>query len=346
MYKVVAIGGTFDRLHKGHRNFISRAFELGRKVVIGLTSDIFVQSKFPISNFQFPIKIKKYIERKKELEKYLQAEGLFNRSKIVKIDDVYGPAVESRDIQSLVVTADTKIGAEKINRERVKRGFLPLSVKQVKMVNAQDRKPISSTRIRLGEIDRWGRVFSKLKIKSPIPDEIRMKLKKPIGVVIPGDSDDLNNIIPELKKRLMKLEPVMLITIGDEVTKIANLAGLMPDLAIIDFLVGRVQKYSDIKELYYDKFATDVLIVKNSPGNISPELINSSLKTIAQIVNDGKKRIIKVMGEEDLAGIPALLLAPLGSVILYGQPNKGVVVVEVTEEKKQELVNLLNDKRD
>ena len=45
MYKLVAIAGTFDRLHKGHRFFISEAFKQGEKVLIGLTSDAFAKAK-------------------------------------------------------------------------------------------------------------------------------------------------------------------------------------------------------------------------------------------------------------------------------------------------------------
>ncbi|MBM3212057.1 DUF359 domain-containing protein, partial [Candidatus Poribacteria bacterium] len=52
--------------------------------------------------------------------------------------------------------------------------------------------------------------------------------------------------------------------------------------------------------------------------------------------------VVKVIGEEDLAGVPAILLSPLGTVVLYGQPQQGIVVVEVSEEKKRQLLQLLD----
>ena len=51
---------------------------------------------------------------------------------------------------------------------------------------------------------------------------------------------------------------------------------------------------------------------------------------------------IKIQGEEDLLALPAILLAPLGSVVIYGQKDLGVVVVEVTEEKKEEVKKIIN----
>ena len=93
-YKSVAIGGTFDRLHKGHRYFIKQSFSYAQKVIIGLTADEFVKAK--ISNFKFQIsnknQISNYQTRKKDLIDFLKEEKLFNRSKIVQIDDVYGSA--------------------------------------------------------------------------------------------------------------------------------------------------------------------------------------------------------------------------------------------------------------
>lgn len=47
-FHTVAIAGTFDRLHKGHRFFISQAFKFGRKVIIGLTSDKYVKKKWSV----------------------------------------------------------------------------------------------------------------------------------------------------------------------------------------------------------------------------------------------------------------------------------------------------------
>ncbi|MBI3955269.1 adenylyltransferase/cytidyltransferase family protein, partial [Candidatus Gottesmanbacteria bacterium] len=95
-YKTVAIGGTFDRLHKGHRYFIKQTFYYAQKVIIGLTSDEFVKAK--ISNFKSPARItarsvaggqfsnkiqsENFQTRRKELEEFLKKEKLSGRAKI------------------------------------------------------------------------------------------------------------------------------------------------------------------------------------------------------------------------------------------------------------------------
>ena len=98
MYKLVAIAGTFDRLHKGQRFFISEAFKQGEKVLIGLTSDNFAISKLKSQNSNLQLKSQNYQERNRQLEIYLKEEGFLERSTITGIDDVYGPAGKNKKI--------------------------------------------------------------------------------------------------------------------------------------------------------------------------------------------------------------------------------------------------------
>ena len=70
---------------------------------------------------------------------------------------------------------------------------------------------------------------------------------------------------------------------------------------------------------------------------MNPELIELIKDSLA-----GAERIkIVVNGEEDLATLPAILYAPLGSAVVYGQPNEGSVLVEVTLEKKEQIKDLM-----
>ncbi|MBI3954917.1 GTP-dependent dephospho-CoA kinase family protein, partial [Candidatus Gottesmanbacteria bacterium] len=134
---------------------------------------------------------------------------------------------------------------------------------------------------------------------------------------------------------------------GDEVTKLCNESGINSDLSIIDFRVRRIKKYFSLSDLGFPApfarggLANVVRTVRNPAGSITISLVNSVSKAMKNLVSTGKQQIIKVEGEEDLAGVPAILLSPLGSLILYGQPGEGIVVVEVTEEKKQQLLNIL-----
>jgi hypothetical protein len=55
-----------------------------------------------------------------------------------------------------------------------------------------------------------------------------------------------------------------------------------------------------------------------------------------------RTRII-VNGEEDLAVIPAVIEAPLGTAIVYGQPSEGMVIIVTTREKKEKAKRLLRE---
>ncbi len=350
MYKLVAIAGTFDRLHSGHRFFISEAFKQGEKVLIGLTSDAFAKSKVKSQKSKVQLKIQNYEERKRQLEAFLKEDGYLERSTISGIDDVYGPAVENNTIEALVVTSDTYEGGRKVNEKRQSLGLTPLKLLQIPLVMAEDHKRIASTRIRLGEIDRWGRLY-KLKMKNEklkINEQVRQELKKPLGVLIKGDIKNHQEVVPELKEMIEKVQPFMLITVGDEVTKLCNESGINSDLSIIDFRVRRIKKYFSLSDLGFPApfarggLANVVRTVRNPAGSITISLVNSVSKAMKNLVSTGKQQIIKVEGEEDLAGVPAILLSPLGSLITYGQPGKGIVVVEVTEQKKHLVLNILN----
>lgn len=145
--KKVVLGGTFDILHKGHRALISRAFELG-KVTIGLTSDEYAQkSKKRMVN--------PFLKRKEEIETFIK-NNFSCLARIIKINDIFGPTLRE-DFDFIVVSPETKKNAQKINRERKKRGKKPIEIITIDFVLAEDGKPISCTRIIKGEIDKEGR---------------------------------------------------------------------------------------------------------------------------------------------------------------------------------------------
>lgn len=152
-YRKVAVGGTFDELHRGHKALISMAFEVGKKVVIGLSSDKFV------AKMGKPHITASYEERKKELSGYLAEIGLADKSEIVPLNDPYGLTIKGRDLEALVVSKETAKTAGVINEARLKAGLPPLEIVAVEMVPADNNSPISTTRIRRGEIDRNGHML-------------------------------------------------------------------------------------------------------------------------------------------------------------------------------------------
>ena len=141
----VAIGGTFDVLHDGHKALLKKAHTLG-DVIIGLVSDEMAQKKFHVVNT--------YNNRKKSLIAYI--ETLTGASPlIVALSDPYGPTLAQK-FDYIVVSPDTRPTAKKINALRSKRSLPPITIVCVDFVLAQDGKPISSTRIHNGEIDEHG----------------------------------------------------------------------------------------------------------------------------------------------------------------------------------------------
>jgi uncharacterized protein (UPF0218 family) len=217
------------------------------------------------------------------------------------------------------------------------------------MIQAEDKERISSTRIRNGEIDREGHLY-KSEIRNPkseISEELRQELKKPLGTLIVGDPLNLEKIIPQAKEAIQKLSGQgLLITVGDEVTKLCNEMEFVPDLAIFDLHVNRLKKYEKSTHTMFHN-VNDVKMeeVVNPSGTIQSNLVNKVSAAIQDRIKTGKKQLIHVIGEDDLAGVPVVLLAPLGSVVLYGQPGKGMVVVDVTEEKKDELARMMEKYR-
>jgi pantetheine-phosphate adenylyltransferase len=151
-YKVVATGGTFDHIHKGHRALLARSFQEGRKVVIGVTSDAFAarEGKSPDQSYE---------ERVRNLESLIHKDFPGREYLIAKLDDYFGPGIASPDVEAIVVSSETSKRVPMANELRAVRGYPPLKVVTIDFVLAEDEVPISSTRIRRREIDEQGRVL-------------------------------------------------------------------------------------------------------------------------------------------------------------------------------------------
>jgi cytidyltransferase-like protein len=154
---LVTIGGTFDVLHKGHWFILEESFNVADRVLIGLTTDDFVRS------MKKSHLVDCFEKRLKELKRFLGEKDFLERSEITSISDRFGPTVgenpRSDEIGGIVVSEETEPGAEEINRIRVREGKKPLLIVVVSMVLADDGEPISSTRIRRQEVDRYGRLI-------------------------------------------------------------------------------------------------------------------------------------------------------------------------------------------
>jgi len=152
-FNTVLVGGTFDELHKGHLVLLMKAFEVGERVIIGLSSEQLARE------LRKNHEVASYEQRLKELRNFLMAQGAFDRAKIVPLDTPYGITLSTTIAEALVVSKETEPRALTINQKRKASGIKPLELVVIDMVPAEDCIPISTTRIRRGEIDREGHLL-------------------------------------------------------------------------------------------------------------------------------------------------------------------------------------------
>jgi pantetheine-phosphate adenylyltransferase len=151
-FKVVAMGGTFDIMHKGHIMLLEAAFSASEKVIIGLASDELAKKKGKLLRHTYQQRLdtlRQFIEKKFQNKSYL----------ISKLDNDFGPAVIEGDVQALVVSEETSCQGPILNKIRQEKNLNPVETVIVPMALAKDGKKISSTRIRNSEIDAEGNLL-------------------------------------------------------------------------------------------------------------------------------------------------------------------------------------------
>ncbi len=153
VFKKVALGGTFDKFHLGHEKLVDTAFKFGESVLIGITSDNFAKRLSKIH------KIAPFDERVKNVKEYIDRKWNERKYEIFRLEDPYGPTITDRDIEAVVVSEETIHRGKKINDIRIERGLSAITLVVVDMILAEDGLPITSTRIHLGFVDRYGKVL-------------------------------------------------------------------------------------------------------------------------------------------------------------------------------------------
>ena len=163
-----------------------------------------------------------------------------------------------------------------------------------------------------------------------LPENLRDQLKIPLGDLIKEENVNKENILSKIGSKLI------VITVGDRTTENMINLGIIPQIQIIDGLEKRNQRLVPT-----DDTINTSLSCKNSPGEITEE----SIQVIQKAFSSKPPVRITVDGEEDLLVLAVCIFAPENSVVMYGQPNEGLVVVDITPEiqaKVQKILDTMN----
>jgi pantetheine-phosphate adenylyltransferase len=158
-YGHVVLGGTFDHLHVGHVALFRAAFRLGRSVSVGVTTDRYLAAH-PKPDAAL---VQPYATRVRLLRRYLAEAFPGRTARLAPLEDRFGGSVLP-GVDLLVVSAETAARGELVNQERRRLGHAPVPIAVIPIVLADDLGPVSSRRIRAGEIDREGHRRSPIKV--------------------------------------------------------------------------------------------------------------------------------------------------------------------------------------
>lgn len=308
-FTIAGLGGTFDHFHQGHQGFINFAADLADYLIIGITTDELAGQK------QYPELVQPHFERVKQVKRFCEDNHL--AFELVELNDPYGPTIEpDTRIQTLVVTEETEPGADEINQLRREKNLKELPVQVYSMVEDERGQPIHSENIRAGEISRDGVYYAGI-------------LENGLDL-----SDNQRRFFAKLQGKLVKKPEFYAeraCVVGDFTLEKFLSFNWQYDLAVYDNQTERGAYNSPlIAEIEPDH------TLKNPSGKITPQLL-----TLLQNWQRGDFQHLLVEGEEDLATVVLVLTLPLESAVYYGQPDRGLVELKVTEKVKNRFYKAL-----
>ena len=160
-----------------------------------------------------------------------------------------------------------------------------------------------------------------------LPENLRKQLNIPLGDLIKEEDVSKEKILSKISSESI------VITVGDRTTENMIHFDIMPQIQVIDGFEKRNQRNIPVDETIKTE-----LTCKNPSGEITEE----SIQTIRKAFSSKPPVRITVDGEEDLLVIPVCIFAPENSVVMYGQPNEGLVLVHVTPEMQAKVQKILD----
>ncbi len=317
-YPVVALGGTFDHFHLGHVQFLNFAWNLAEKLCIGLTHSDLIKDK------PFATTIQTYETREETVKNYCQTEQI--KADFHQLTDLYGPTLNpDLELGALVVTDETIHGAEAINQQRQEKGLKPLPAHLCPLLRDETRQIISSARIRAGKIDQTGLNFAKiLKQNLILTTTQRDFFSQPQGKAIQSPASESKT-------------PLTCV-VGDSSLEQFIKNDWSYDLGVYDYLQQR-----EVVESKLIKQVETHYQAENKAGLISRPLTIELKKALDHLLNKDQPspQHLYIQGEEDLAAVALILLAPLQTKIYYGQPDEALIEMIVNLELKKKIYQLL-----
>lgn len=164
-----------------------------------------------------------------------------------------------------------------------------------------------------------------------VGDKAKTRLKHPLGQLIIGGPDET---VPQLIDIIAKCNPKKIIAVGDVVSLALRQRGVDTAIYVMDHKTERKsinQSIAGLREI----------VAKNPPGGITREAI----RLLQQVLDQDEPTVVLVEGEEDLLVLPSVLYSPIGSIVVYGQPLVGIVVIMVSMDSKNMVSELMETMR-
>ena len=323
------LGGTFDRLHHGHKDLLRAGLEAASHLEVHVTTDSMALAK--------DHRIQSMEDRIAAVEAALRSVRETGWS-LHMLDDAFGPAPTHTTADALVVSPETRTGGEAINRKRGESGLAPLTLIEVPHRRNAAGTILSSTAIRNGSMDvtgeSWVNPSWRTHVMAMSPDA-EAHLKTPSGTPYKGPEATPEVAMAAVLDDLSSLDGP-LIAVGDVTARVMLELDTVPDLALID---GQTKRMALDEDETVDTSHFPVRMTASSPaGVLTPNL----LEQLERALRAEDACVMTVDGEEDMAPLYLHLLAPLGAVIVFGMPGWGLMVQRTTLAMKERCRTILN----